>query len=202
MISKLSVIAAGLVLGMATLNAGLAEAFTLYNFSVTWADGVVSTGQVAINESSPDQEVADYSSALSYKRRQWNFLEFTMNHRGKTYRLPDLFNGYISQYEFPDTSDYFPVFGNTIDYLYAEVWENSQQSFTVHRVRFSPISTYEDYGPSRDYVYNQLAVETQWTRQPELPSTPISAVPEPTTALGLALAGVGLTARRWHEQRQ
>ncbi len=129
-----------------------------------------------------------------------------MNHRGKTYGLADLFNGYISQYEFPDTSDYFPVFGDTIDYLYAEVRENGSQSFTVHRVKFSPISTYEDYGPSRDYVYNQLAVETRWTRQtipqPELPGTPVSAVPEPTTALGLAVVGAGLAARRWHQRRQ
>ncbi len=210
MVSKITAFAAGIVLGLMALKAEVAQAFTLYDFTVTWADGVVSSGQLAIDASTPTIEVSDYTSSLSYRRRQWNFVDFTMIHRGRTYTLADLYGGYISQYDFPETSEYFPAFGNTIDYLYAEVRENGSTAFTVHRVDFSPIAQYEDYGPSRDYINNLRALDTTWTARSlnppvEEPTTPMtsSAVPEPTALTGLTLAGIGLLARRrWQQQRQ
>jgi len=196
MVSKITASVAGIVLGLMTLKADLVQAFTLYDFSVTWSDGVVSSGHAAIDESTPTTAVSDYSDSFSYSRKQWNFVEFTVDHRGKTYGLADLYAGYISQYAFPETSAYFPTYGNAIDYLYAEIWENGSPAFTVHKVDFSPIAKYEDYGPSRDYVNNLRAVDTAWA-----PSWTSSAVPEPTTLAGLAVAGVGLMAQRRRKQQ-
>ncbi|MCS6812151.1 MAG: PEP-CTERM sorting domain-containing protein [Cyanobacteria bacterium] len=201
MIASIKASIFSLVLGIATFGANAAQAYGLYQFTVTWQDGAVSEGRVTIDLDNPRIDVTDNSSAFSYRQREWQFVDFFLAHRGRTYSLADLYGGYINQYEFPVTSAYYPVYGSAVNYLYAEIWNDGKPLVAIHRVDIASRSR-SDYGPSVDYAYGVKALDSNWVGpvllNPPDDGEPVpgggAAIPEPMTVAGLALAGAGLLA--------